>query len=232
MYKFETHLHTSSCSACAVSSGYEMVDAAKENGYSGIVITNHFYHGNTCVDRNLSWDDFINAYRADYEATRDYGEKKGIQVFFGIEEGFAPGKEMLIYGITPEQLTEHPEFIMLSAKEKSDLIHSLCGITVCAHPYRDRAYIPEPNKDPDPTIFDGIEGYNRANTPEQNIRAFNFARKNGLFAISGGDVHNAKEFGTAGIEFDTRIKDYADFLNRIKFGNFSIIPKAFIDTLL
>ncbi len=223
MYKFETHLHTSSCSACAISTGYEMVDAAKEKGYSGFVITNHFYHGNTCVDRNLDWTNFINTYREDYEITKEYGDKNGIQVFFGIEEGFAPGKEMLIYGITPQQLIEHPEFIMLGAKEKSDLIHSLGGITVCAHPYRDRAYIPDPDTDPDPTLFDAIEGYNKGNRENENEKAVNFAIKHNLPFTSGGDVHSKEAFGLAGISFETEIKDYSDFLNRLKNGKYSII---------
>jgi len=223
MFKFETHLHTSYCSACAVSTGEEMVNAAKECGYSGFVITNHFYHGNTSIDRNLDWTEFIEKYNEDYIKTREYGLKNGIQVFFGIEEGFAPGKEMLIYGLSPEQLKAHPEFIMLGAKEKVELIHSLGGITVCAHPYRARAYIPNPDSDPDPTLFDGIEGYNRANMPEENDKAFAFAKKHGLFTTSGGDVHSSNNFGNAGIAFNTEIKDYSDFLNRLKNGDFSLI---------
>ena len=53
MFKYETHLHTSSCSACALSSGYEMVEAALRDGYSGFFITNHFYHGNSSIDRYI-----------------------------------------------------------------------------------------------------------------------------------------------------------------------------------
>jgi len=206
MFKFETHLHTNACSACAVSSGIEMVDAAKENDFSGFVITNHFYHGNTCVDRNLDWADFIKAYKDDYETTREYGAKNGIQVFFGIEEGFAPGKEMLIYGLTPEQLTAHPEFIMLGAKEKSELIHSLGGITVCAHPYRNRSYIPDPDSDPDITLFDAIEGYNRGNPDNENEKAVVFAGQNKMIITSGGDIHSAASFGPSGIAFDTEMR--------------------------
>lgn len=222
MFKFETHLHTNACSACAVSSGKEIVDAAKENGYSGFVITNHFYHGNTCIDRNLSWNDFIDAYRKDYEETKEYGEKNGIKVFFGIEEGFAPGKEMLIYGITPEQLIAHPEIIMFGAKEKSDLIHQLGGITVCAHPYRNRSYIPDPDTDPDVSLFDAIEGYNRGNPDNENEKAVLFAKRNNLIITSGGDVHSAAAFGHSGIAFDTVVKDYKDFLNRVKNNDFKL----------
>lgn len=226
MYKFEIHLHTKACSACAVSDGIEMVDAAKAAGYSGIVITNHFYHGNTAVDRNLDWEDFVETYNKDYLATRNYGKKQGIQVFFGIEEGFAPGKEMLIYGISPKQLKEHPEFIMLGAKEKAELVHSLGGAVICAHPFRNRSYIPDPDAIPDMTMFDGIEMYNLGNDEQANLKAEFFVKENKIIPTSGGDVHVAKGFGYAGIAFETPIKSYKDFVKRLKKGDFSlIIPK-------
>ena len=225
MFKYETHLHTSNCSACAISSGYEMVEAALEKGYAGLFITNHFYHGNSSVDRNLDWETFISAYRADYELTKNYGEKMGIQVFFGIEEGFAAGKEMLIYGISPETFVKNPDFIMFGAKEKSDFVRQNGGITVCAHPFRDRAYIPDPNTAPDPSLFDGIEGFNAGNSPEENEKAFRFAKENNLFITSGGDVHSASRFGNAGIEFKSKLKGDKDFINRLRNGDYSLIMK-------
>lgn len=223
MYKFETHLHTSACSACAISTGCELVDVAKENGYSGFVITNHFYRGNTCIDRNLPWADFVRAYKEDYEITRDYAEKIGFQVFFGFEEGFAPGKEMLVFGTDPDDIMKHPEFPTLQLKDKVDLIHSLGGITVCAHPFRNRAYIPDPDTEPDPECFDGIEGYNKGNPPSENEKAFAFAKKHGHIILSGGDIHSIKAFGGSGIEFKDKILGYKDFIQKIKNNEFSLI---------
>ena len=46
-YKYETHLHTSETSACAVSSAGDMVRAYADAGYTGIVVTDHFFNGNT-----------------------------------------------------------------------------------------------------------------------------------------------------------------------------------------
>lgn len=223
MYKYEIHLHTSACSACARSTGYEMVDAAIEKGYSGFVITNHFYRGNTGIDRNLPWSDFVRAYKEDYETTKEYGTKKGIQVFFGFEEGFAPGKEMLVFGINPDDIMKHHEFPTLKSSEKIDLIHSLGGITVCAHPFRNRSYIPDPDKEPNPNFFDAIEGYNKGNPDPENEKAFIYAKKHGHIILSGGDIHSANSFGGAGIEFKDKISDYNDFLRKIKNNEFSLI---------
>ena len=225
MFKYETHLHTSSCSACAIASGFEMVDTAVEKGYSGFFITNHFYHGNTCVDRNLDWRSFISAYRADYEITKNYGEKMGVQVFFGIEEGYDAGKEMLIYGVAPEVFIETPEFIMLGAKEKAAFVRANGGITVCAHPFRNRSYIPEPDKKPDLTLFDGIEVFNLGNLPEENAKAARLAEESQLFTTAGGDVHRVNEFGFSGMEFTEKLKNEQDFINKLKSGNYKLITK-------
>ena len=168
---------------------------------------------------------FISAYKADYELTRNYGEKNGIQVFFGIEEGFAPGKEMLIYGISPDTFIKNPDFIMFGAKEKADFVRANGGITVCAHPFRDRAYIPNPDAEPDPYLFDGVEGYNLCNQESENEKAFEYAKKNNLFTISGGDVHSDKSFGFAGLEFSQKLNDDRDFIQKLKSGNYKLITK-------
>ena len=119
-----------------------MVDAAVEKGYSGIILTNHFYHGNTCVDRDLPWVEFVDAYEQDYLVAKKYGEEKGLKVFFGIEEGYDAGKEILIYGISPEALKKCSDFITMDPSQMADFVHQNGGITVCAHPFRNRSYIP------------------------------------------------------------------------------------------
>ncbi len=225
MYKFEIHLHTSACSACAISTAEEMIDAAKENNYSGVVFTNHFYHGNTCVDRNLPWEDFVDAYANDYYRAKKYGEEKGIKVFFGIEEGYAAGKEMLIYGLSPEALKSYPDFICLSAKEKSEFVHNNGGITVCAHPFRNRTYIPNPDTEPPASLFDGIECFNFFNTDDENKKAFAFAQKNNLIETSGGDIHRSSDLGKAGINFNVPINTYEDFIENLKNGNYTLITE-------
>ncbi len=223
MYKFEVHLHTSACSGCANSTGKEMVDAAIEKGYSGIVITNHFFHGNTCIDRKLPWRDFVGAYANDYYETKKYGEEKGITVLFGLEEGYTAGKEILIYGLSPETISAHPEFNDMDLSQKSEFIHSHGGIVVHSHPFRVRDYIPNPFVPPDPDCLDGVECYNFFNAVEENLKAFIYAENTGKFKFSGTDIHGATHFGSAGLDFDNPIKTNKDFVNEIKKGNYRLI---------
>lgn len=87
MFKYEIHLHTCGCSACGGSTAREQVLAAKQAGYAGVCFTNHFYHGNTCVDRRLPWKDFFGAFYSDFLQGKALGEQLGIDVFFGIAGG-------------------------------------------------------------------------------------------------------------------------------------------------
>lgn len=223
MYKYETHLHTKACSACAVSSALEMVDAAAGKGYSGIILTNHFYHGNTAIDRGLAWKDFVAAYAQDYETAAEYGAKQGVSVFFGIEEVYEPGKEMLIYGVTPETLAAYPEFNTMTLRQRTDFIHANGGIVFGAHPFRDRCYIPDPNREPDPTLFDGFEGYNACNAPAENEKAMRFAARCGKRVLSGSDVHSAADFGRAGIALEQKADTIADWIDAVLCGRYKLI---------
>ena len=112
---------------------------------------------------------------------------------------------------------------MMSAKEKSDFVHSLGGICVCAHPFRDRSYIPDPETPPDPDIFDGIEGFNFFNKVEENEKAFIFALNNKKIITSGGDIHRAKDFGNAGIGFDCPVEEYSVFIEKLRSGDFKLL---------
>ena len=62
MYTYEMHCHSSQCSACGRSTAQELVQAYYEAGFSGMVLTDHFVTGNTAIDRNLPWQEQMEAY--------------------------------------------------------------------------------------------------------------------------------------------------------------------------
>ena len=62
LYRYETHMHTSEASACAVSTGAQMADAHKAAGYTGIIVTDHFFNGNSAVPRDLPWEERIDLF--------------------------------------------------------------------------------------------------------------------------------------------------------------------------
>lgn len=228
MYKYEMHLHSLGCSRCGVSPATDYILTAKEKGFVGMVFTNHFYRGNSGIDRSIGWEKFVGEYRDDYLRARELGEKHDIDVLFGVEEAFkfngVYGKEALIYGLEPEAFIKTPEFMHMDIYEISDFVRQNGGFIVCAHPFRVRDYIQRPDDEPDMTIFDGIEVHNAAGNPtEDNVKAEKFARKNNLCVISGSDAHSVEDFGKGGIAFEKRVKTNKELVEALKNGVWKLV---------
>ncbi len=225
MYKYETHLHTSACSACSVSDSVKLVDAAVKSGYSGIIITNHLFYGNTAVDRNLPWDDFIDKYKFDYLKAKEYARQFDIDVLFGVEEVYETGKEALIYGLEPDTLKSAPYSFNKDISKISKFVRENGGFIVAAHPFRNRSYIPDPDKTPDISKFDALETRNYFNTPEDNQKAIDFAIKTNMPQICGGDIHNTKDFGNSGLIFHKRIRTNLELVSALKNREYKMIQR-------
>ncbi len=225
-YRYEMHLHTSPCSQCAVSSMEEMVCACRETGYAGFVVTNHFYHGNTGIDRSLPWEAFVEAYAEDWRRGVELAKPYDLDVIFGLEEVYRSGKEVLIYGLTPEQIAAAPFLRELDLPTLSAFVREQGGVLAHAHPYRIAPYIREPDWVPDPAYLDFVEVFNANGTQNRNELAEAYARENGLPATAGGDVHGAKRFGQAGLAFDRRIRDGQELVAALKAGGYRRIENG------
>jgi len=226
MYIYEMHQHTAACSACAPNSDtIKLVHALKDAGLSGVVLTNHFYHGNTCVDRALSWKDFCMAYANDYYLAKNEGEKIDFDVLFGIEEGVGKvgnGKEALIYGLLPENIIAHPELRERELSVLSNVVRTEGGLLVQAHPFRNRSYITNPDEKLPMEFFDGIEGYNLENTVEENLRAVEYAKETNKFIVAGSDSHSFSPSPRFGISCEHRIKDEKQLKEVLLNGEYSL----------
>lgn len=223
------HTHTSACSGCSKITYKDIVLLAKKHGYSGIVLTNHFYKGNTCVSRELSFPDFVEEYYKDYKNAKAFGREIGVDVFFGIEEAYNKGKEVLIYGIHPKTLAACKNFNELSIAEISKFVRENGGLIFCAHPFRHRGYIEDADVPPDMQYFDGIELYNACNTDEDNALALDFFKNQNCLAVSGGDVHHPEDFGRSGIAFETRPANTEEFISLIKTKQYKLIINGSIE---
>ena len=216
MYKYEMHLHSSLTSKCATSDSVEYVKRAVETGFAGMVLTNHFYRGNSAIDKSIPWCDFVEFYKRDWENAKEEGDKQDIDVIFGMEEGYGNGKECLIYGLTPKDFSECGDFPKMPIAEISAFVRSKGGFIACAHPFRNRGYITNPDLEPCAEYFDGVEVYNRGNSPEENIKAMEFAKKNNLICIGGGDTHSTSGFGAAGIILPQRVSGGKELVEMLK----------------
>lgn len=222
-YLYETHLHTSQGSACACCTGAEMAKACKEAGYTGIIVTDHNWGGNTAVNRRMPWREWVNEFYKGYEDAKRMGDNIGLDVFPGYEAGYQ-GTEFLIYGIGKEYMLEHPALRTASVEEQFRLVHEAGGMVVHAHPFREEYYIPEIRLYPE--YVDGAEGINATHSNHRSIahnkavfdeRAVAYAIENKLPVTAGSDIHNTSLFG-GGMAFKRKLASVQDFIKAVKGG--------------
>lgn len=222
-FKYQLHCHTWPCSHCGHTLPNEFAATLAASGYSGACITNHFYHGNSGIDREQSWKKFVEAYENDWLECKKYAEGTGIDILFGVEEGVGGGKEILCYGLTPEMLYSHPELREKNAEIWYKTLSPLGVLIIQAHPFRERDYITESGVLP-LEIIDGIEVFNRGNDPEANERAREFADGHPeLIRTSGADSHTPNTLGEFGISSPCRIQTPEQLVAVLKSGEYSLI---------
>lgn len=222
MFIYEMHQHTAPCSHCAKGDPVKTVYALKERGFAGMVITNHFFHGNTGIDRNLPWNEFVKAYEDDYLAAKKAGDEIDFDVIFGIEEHIGGHKEVLLYGITPEFLYSHPEVQDGTLETVSNAAREFGALVFQAHPYRKRDYIPDPLANLDISYLDGFETYNAANPEIDNELAKKYAEEHNLLQCAGSDAHSENMECRFGIACEHRIKDSYELAQTLRNGDYTL----------
>lgn len=217
-YKYQLHTHTCPTSKCGDMTPRELAESLHKAGYAGCVMTNHFLHGNTGISRELEWADFVSAYERDYLECKKEGEKYGLDIIFGIEEGIGGPCEILCYGITPELLYSHPELQRASLELWSRVLHDAGALVIQAHPYRN-ASTPLSEE-----LIDGIEVYNHSHNREYNDSAEAYAKEHqGIILTSGGDAHIYEAVPFGGIATDVRIRDGRDLCEVLRSGNYELL---------
>ena len=224
-YKYEMHLHTCPCS----NGGADIRDHINyliEKGYSGAVVTNHFYNGDNSIDKNLSWEEFVDFYRQDYLYGLEYAKDVDFDLLFGLEEHVGYGQEILIYGITPDLIATHPELKSGKTEQYVEVVHAFGGLVYQAHPYRARNYVMKPYPLECLSMLDGIEVYNAANKPEWNECAQQLADDLSLACIGGSDGHSVQSAGLSGISVNERIKTNEDLVRVLKSGKYVVLKNT------
>ena len=214
-YLYETHMHTAEASKCSDTPGREYIARYQDFGYDGIIITDHFYRGNTGVDRSLPWPEFVDRFCSGYRHAREEGEKRGFSVFFGWEDNIT-GDEYLIYGLDEQFMLDHPEMITWSREEQHRIVREAGGCVVQAHPFRERDYIGSIWLSP--YFCDGVEGVNAANDDCSNTLAMRYAASLGLPVTAGSDNHHADRMCAeklAGVLLDEPLTCEADYVRMI-----------------
>ena len=215
-YLYETHMHTCLASACGRSTGKEHVRRYKELGFTGIIITDHFFGGNCAVPRDLPWHEKICRFCAGYEDALEEGLKIGLDVFFGWEQGYGDD-EYLVYGLDKQWLLDHPEIEKCSRARQLALVHEGGGAVIQAHPFRMRQYMTYIRLGL--RFADGAEVANAGNQPVNDTYAYHYAQEFGLVMTAGSDNHNSDKIQSQddlyGVSLDQKLNSIHDYVDLI-----------------
>ena len=211
-FLYETHMHTCQGSACARATGKEQARAYRDAGYTGIIITDHFFHGNTAVERRLPWEERIDLFWLGYEEAKEEGDRIGLDVFFGLEQNFA-GDEYLVYGLTKDYMKAHPEMEHWTRRQQLEEVHRAGGCVIQAHPFRIRHYMDRIRLGL--LYCDGIEAANAGNEPLDDARAWRYGLENRLVMTAGSDNHCGTGWPLYGVRLEKRLTSIEDYVKII-----------------
>lgn len=226
MYKYDTHVHTAEASGCATASGAEQARRYKELGYDGIIITDHFFNGNSAIHHYYDWYDRVRQFCKGYENAKAEGDKIGLKVFFGLEYSYF-GADLLTYGVDKDWLYQNDNIMDVSVYEYIKRVHDAGGIIVHAHPFREADYIKEIKLMP--KWVDGVEIYNTGNhyiDEKFNERAKWYAEQYDLPITAGTDNHHLTSERISGISTEQPLESIEDYMDAVVCRKISeiIIP--------
>ena len=222
MYKYELHAHTSECDLVAKLSGGELVRAYADQGYSGIVITDHYF--SIFFDwfreelEGKSHKEIIDRWLRGYESARNEGEKIGFTVLPGAEVRIdGTINDYLVYGLEIEDLYRLPLLNrMASIDEVLDILPERTCV-VHAHPFRENMTVRDPSR------FFGIEVHNGGTDAFRNQLAKVWAEHYGKAMTSGSDCHGPWAVGKGGIITENPIYTPTDLVQVLRGRNYQLI---------
>lgn len=194
----DMHMHTARHSDCSRLSPETMAATALERGIDGIVITDHDY---------LWPDDEIEALQTQFPS---------LKILRGIEVSTAQG-HALAYGLSPAETTQL--YLQMPLAELTQIVHSVDGIVVLAHPTRYDDDIPSEVYHSD---IDGVEALSL------NVRMYmeraiqSLSSQLDVPCIAGTDAHAADAVGFYGTDFDDPIRTEKDLVAAVKAQAYSV----------
>ncbi len=213
-FKYDTHIHTSEVSNCGKVPAKEMVRLYKNAGYSGVVVTDHYYKGYFERLKAGSWNEKVDRYLEGYRIAQNEGDKLGLRIIAGMEITFPENmNDYLVYGIDEKFLKENKELYHLGLEGFRKLLEGRDILLFQAHPFRQhmtRAL---------PELLDGVEVYNgNPRHDSRNPLALEYAEKNGLRMLSGSDFHQREDLARGGIIVAEEINSSAQLVDLIRNG--------------
>ncbi len=219
-YLLELHFHTAETSPCGHVPAEEGVRCYHEQGYSGIVITDHLINLVEGYPGEVSWETAVDRFLAGYRAAKRAGDALGLAIYLGAEIRFPNDhdNDYLVFGLTEKFLREQEWLYERDLAAFSALAHQNGMVIVQAHPFRKQC------QPADPAYLDGIESYNA--NPRHNSRnelAEAVAKENGLWEIAGTDYHQPQDLGLTAVAFEKLPQSEKELASLLQAGQYRTI---------
>lgn len=212
-YRYDLHVHTYEGSACGRSMAADLADFYKEKGYDGIVISDHFWRGNTRVDRDLPWEEWLAEFHKGYENAKARGDEIGLTVFYAWEYSYQ-GNDFLTFGLDNDWLLENPDVVRVELPDYLKLVREAGGFVIHAHPFFQAPYIPMIRLLPNDV--DAVEVVNAPKGPFVNARAKEYAQAYDLIETGGSDCHSVNWKQLSGVELPHTVRSMQELIESLK----------------
>jgi predicted metal-dependent phosphoesterase TrpH len=223
VYKYELHSHTHECDRDARLSAGELVQAYKDAGYDGIVITDHyierFYTRWFPEDvAGLPHEQQVRRWLRGYYTAKEAGDKIGFTVLPGAEVRLDSGpNDYLLYGLNADFFYTVPRLNECASLQELLALMPEGVCVVQAHPFRDDMVVQSPNG-----LF-GIEVFNGGTDAFRNELARLYAQHYQLPMTSGSDIHSMNRLAKGGIMTEHRIRTPEDLRAVLRSGEYTLI---------
>ncbi len=217
-YKTELHLHTSEVSPCAHQTATEIADVYLREGYTTVVVTNH-YCDYVMYSAGETWEERFAYFLKGYRAMKEYAGDR-LHVLLGAELRFEEcGNDYLIFGLTEDFLRDHPDLHKMTLRSFSALAKEHGLLIVQAHPFRNGMKIL-------PTeLIDGYEVFNASpGHHSRNDLALLYCKKYQKIPTSGSDFHHeGASIAVGGILTDSPITSMDELVETLCKGDYSLL---------
>jgi len=216
MYKYELHCHTKEVSKCSAFSAKDLALHYKDNGYDGIVITDHYSLHTFCDEGLFSPQNHAEKFLRGYNKAKEMSDEN-FSVLCAMELRFFYNfNDYLVYGIDEEFLKRNGNLLVKGLRKFYNLCEENNLLVVQAHPFRKGLFRANPR------FLHGVEINNGKD--KTNHLSVNWAEENDIKIRTGGsDCHRESNSCTSGILTDIKISTNEDLLRVLRNNEFEII---------
>lgn len=219
-FKYDLHVHTKEISPCARLSVEEIIDKYIEEGYSGLVLTDHFRKGYFRKCEREEWKEKTKEYFYSYDRAIEYCKDKDFYIGLGMEISFNNDtNDFLVFGFEKEDFMENEWMIEMGLKDFYNKFKDK-AVIIQAHPHRQKGSTLE-----DINYLHGLEINNqnpRHNNNNDLTRAI-YEENPWLIGTGGSDVHQQEDLCTTGIYTNEKITSDKDLVKILRNKEFKII---------